>query len=67
MVAGAYRDFGGHRMKIEQIRKLCANGALRWTNHIMMRLLQRGIGLFEVKEALICGVENIMTISMPTK
>ena len=54
-------------MKIEQIRKLCANGALRWTNHIMMRLLQRGIGLFRSKEALICGVENIMTISMPTK
>ena len=42
-------------MKIEQIHKLCANGALRWTNHIMMRLLQREIGLLEVKEALMCG------------
>ena len=39
---------------LERIKNLCENEKLRWTMHIMIRLLQRGISLDDV----ICAVKN---------
>lgn len=47
-------------MDINIIKKLCENKKLRWTNHIFMRLVQRGISMDEVTEVLLNGeiIEN---------
>ena len=42
-------------MTIEDINRLCEKSALRWTNHIIKRLLQRGIMVEDVKTALKSG------------
>lgn len=42
-------------MKIEQIRRMCASGSIRWTNHIMVRLLQRCIGMDDIRAVLLNG------------
>ena len=33
-------------------KNLCKENKLRWTSHIMMRILQRGISVDDVKEAI---------------
>lgn len=40
---------------LEHIKILCAKGNLRWTMHIMTRLLQRGISLDDVTNAIMSG------------
>lgn len=47
-------------MDIEIIKKLCKANKLRWTNHIFVRLIQRGISISDVTNALITGeiIEN---------
>lgn len=42
-------------MNIKTIQKLCVDGSIRWSNHILIRLLQRGIAIKDVKYALLCG------------
>ena len=39
-------------ISITEIRVLCGNGALRWTNHVLVRLVQRGISTDDVTCAL---------------
>ena len=39
-------------------KNLCRQNKLRWTSHIMMRILQRGISIDDVKKA-ICNGEII--------
>lgn len=41
-------------MPINQIHKLCAEGAVRWTNHALVRLLQRSI----TSDDVICALQN---------
>lgn len=45
---------------LERIKNLCAEENLRWTMHIMTRLLQRGISLDDVIHAIKSGeiIEN---------
>ena len=42
-------------MTIEEIARLCNKQTLRWTNHILKRIFQRGIGIADVENALING------------
>lgn len=42
-------------INIEDLRKLCIDGAIRWTAHVMQRLIQRGITRAEVIQAIIAG------------
>jgi hypothetical protein len=42
-------------LEIEGIRTLCKNKYLRWTNHILMRLVQRRISMDDVESAIISG------------
>lgn len=42
-------------MDITIIQTLCAEGSIRWTNHILVRLLQRGIAIKDIKHAILCG------------
>ena len=42
-------------MDIAQIKNLCLNKKLRWTNHIFVRLVQRGISMEEVTDVLLNG------------
>ena len=37
------------------IKGLCINGALRWTNHIFVRLLQRDISMDNVESSILTG------------
>ena len=40
---------------LEVAKKLCEQNKLRWTAHIMMKILQRGISVDDVKEAISTG------------
>lgn len=40
---------------IEDLRELCANGSIRWTDHVLKRLLPRGIGQADVLHAVASG------------
>ncbi len=40
---------------INDVRRLCSNNDIRWTNHALVRILQRRITQTGVKEALISG------------
>ena len=42
-------------MDMSVIRKLCGEGSLRWTNHIMTRIFQRGISIEDVESSLQSG------------
>lgn len=42
-------------MNIEIIKNLCLQNKLQWTNHILVRLLQRNIKISDVKEAILSG------------
>ena len=37
------------------LKKLCQEDAVSWTNHAMQRLIQRGITVSEVIEAIMTG------------
>ena len=37
---------------IDELRELCNNKAIRWTAHVMRRLIQRGISRSDVIEAI---------------
>lgn len=39
-------------MDIEDLRKLCSSGAIRWTYHVLKRLIQRGISQSDVLHAI---------------
>lgn len=41
-------------MDIEVIRQRCHSNALRWTNHIFIRLLQRNITI----DSVVCALQN---------
>jgi hypothetical protein len=47
-------------LEIEFIKELCRNKKIRWTNHIFVRLVQRGISMNDVTTAIINGeiIEN---------
>lgn len=51
-------------MDIAIIKKLCEANKLRWTNHIFVRLIQRGISISDVINTIITGeiIENYPTI-----
>lgn len=42
-------------MDIDKIKHLCINKSLRWTNHMLIRLLQRQIALSDIEAALLSG------------
>lgn len=42
-------------ISIADLRKLCADGSIRWTGHILKRLMQRGIPQSEVIQAIMSG------------
>ena len=37
------------------VKQMCQSKMLRWTNHILVRLLQRGISLDDVERTLLSG------------
>ena len=42
-------------ISITDLQQLCADGAIRWTEHVLKRLLQRGISQASVVQALLSG------------
>ena len=40
---------------LEYIQHLCKQEKIRWTNHILTRLLQRGIKQADIKNAILTG------------
>jgi len=42
-------------MDIADLQKLCGDGAIRWTAHVLKRLLQRGISQADVIQAIQSG------------
>ena len=40
---------------LEFAKNLCEQNKLRWTSHIMLRILQRGISVDDVKAAILSG------------
>lgn len=42
-------------MEITDLQKLCENGSIRWTGHILKRLMQRGIFQASVVQAIRSG------------
>ncbi len=42
-------------LKIEELRKLVLENKIRWTNHVVVRLIQRNIQQNEVKNAILNG------------
>jgi len=41
-------------ISIDEIKSLCDKSALRWTNHVLVRLIQRGINT----EDVVCALKN---------
>ena len=42
-------------MEITDLQKLCEHGSIRWTGHILKRLMQRGIFRASVVQAIRSG------------
>ena len=42
-------------MIIDDIQRLCESGSIRWTDHALKRIIQRGISQSDVKYALANG------------
>ena len=42
-------------MEITDLQKLCENGSIRWTGHVLKRLMQRGIFRTSVIQAIRSG------------
>lgn len=43
------------KLNIAKIKKLIKDNKIRWTNHVIVRLLQRNITQSDVKEAILNG------------
>ena len=43
------------KLKIDTIKQLIEENKIRWTNHIVIRLLQRNINQKDIEEALLNG------------
>lgn len=43
------------KLDINEIKKMVKNEKIRWTNHIMIRLLQRNITQIDIENALLNG------------
>ncbi len=43
------------QVDIEIIRELCSQGSIRWTNHALVRIIQRNISQNDIKKALAEG------------
>lgn len=43
------------QLDIDAIKRLCQDNALRWTQHVLVRLLQRNISTDDVVNALLTG------------
>lgn len=43
------------KLNIDIIKKLIKTGKIRWTNHVMIRLLQRNISQDNIKKAILTG------------
>lgn len=45
---------------LEEIKALCAAGKIAWTNHALIRMIQRGINREDVKAGILAGeiIEN---------
>lgn len=43
-------------LSIDVLRKLCNDGRIRWTEHVLIRLLQRGISRDDIKAAIRSGI-----------
>lgn len=43
------------KLNIDDIKKLVKEGKIRWTNHVMVRLLQRNITQSNIENALLNG------------
>ena len=41
---------------INDIKQLCGSNKLRWTNHVLIRLLQRQIAIDDIIHAIVSGV-----------
>ena len=44
-----------HDIAMTTVKQMCQNKLLRWTNHILVRLLQRGISMEDVEHTLLSG------------
>lgn len=42
-------------MDIEDLRKLCSNGAIKWTAHVLARLQERGIEPSDISSCIATG------------
>ncbi len=42
-------------ISITDLQRLCVDGAIRWTGHVLKRLLQRGISQASVIQAILSG------------
>ncbi len=49
------KNLVSNSISIEKIMQLCRDGRLQWTNHIMIRLVQRDISISDVKSAIDTG------------
>ena len=43
------------KLNIDIIKQLIKNGKIRWTNHVMIRLLQRNITQSDIENAILNG------------
>ena len=42
-------------ISITDLQKLCASDSIRWTGHVLKRLLQRGVSQSDVIQAILSG------------
>ena len=42
-------------MDIEELRKLCSSGAIKWTAHVLARLQERGIEPSDISSCIAAG------------
>ncbi len=42
-------------INMQKMKNLCTAGALRWTNHVLTRLFQRGISTSDIENAIMHG------------
>jgi hypothetical protein len=45
----------GRGVKLDEILQLCKSDSVRWTDHAIMRMIQRGISRTDVKHTLMNG------------
>lgn len=42
-------------MLLSEIKRLCHQGAIRWTNHVFLRMVNRGIQSENIEEGILSG------------